>query len=575
MEVDNKNVNPISWWSTPKLTKEEVRYIKTMEEIFQVKDAAKRWIPYNMMPHQMDFHKNDVALKGARAKSRCVVKSRNTSFTTSVCISNLMAVPYYPNQIIPFVRLNERRAYDLIDDIKEMIRNLRPKNIDGMAFPFDPKDVNMDSAGKIKFPNKVTFEAYPANKVAADNIRGLRISGSAGVMDESNFMDSFNEIYTSERDAASGYTLDGEKHFQMNIGTTLKGVATPFAIWFKKQEEILRNEPGSSAFDIYKWQVFDPVLFDKEKNPSMQPGLIPIVPWHIMQDLNRKYLEDLNTFLEEYMAIAVDSDEQFYPTELYDRCVDKRLINSNVPNHHGEYFIGIDVASVLDFFALSIFENIPEERESIKFEVDPENPDNLIEHKELEVVDVFYQRYLYYDRKKDLSYFTAKCQEIIQSWAPFGIKRVRIDSGGSGLQMYQDLKNIFKKSYPTLIEYVPMGSIKVGNESKRVKEIVHTNQKHLMVYDRVKLIQDDMQRMHYAMWNYTYEADRNKDYGHGDTAIANAYGLLPLNFKGKRQYGDIIMANEEQFEESGSVKDIVQNFNKMSWKEKKKFYQKR
>ena len=120
-----------------------------------------------------------------------------------------------------------------------------------------------------------------------------------------------------------------------------------------------------------------------------------------------------------------------------------------------------------------------------------------------------------------------------------------------------------------------MGSIKVGNESKRVKEIVHTNQKHLMVYDRVKLIQDDMQRMHYAMWNYTYEADRNKDYGHGDTAIANAYGLLPLNFKGKRQYGDIIMANEEEFEESGSVKDIVQNFNKMSWKEKKKFYQKR
>ena len=927
MEDEDKSgmAAPLSWWKTPRLTTPEIRYLKSIEDVFKVKDAAKRWIPYKLMPHQMDFHKNDIALKGKDARSRVVVKSRNTSFTTSVCISNLMAVPYYPNQILPFVRLNERRAYDLIDEIKDLIRNMEPTNMDGVLYPFNPKDVNMDSAGKIRFPNKVSFEAYPANAIAAENIRGLRISGSAGVLDECftngtriyilrngkeelikisairptdevqtfneltktieykkincilkrnlkirdllqftfisnkigiectldhpfydenfniipanklsigdtlicnnntgsaaytqqqkeilygiilgdgyiskprkklnsshisithgmkqveyadyvgdildlnyrriykidrmingafcntplyqihgkfksellelrnifykdgkkiitkdildlltpaslafwymddgslsgkaaalhtenfskeeneiirsffktkfnidcivgkskqytyilfqtestrqlfkliskyippymqyklteefknkyktlniiknnykkckiknikkinkrcrvynldvkdnhnffvgsnkilvhncNFMDNFNSIYTSLRDAASGYTLDGEKHFQINNGTTLKGTTTQFALWFKKLEEMQKTNPQDSDFDIYRWQVFDPALFDKEIPPAKQPGLIPIVPWHLMSDLNRKYLEDLNTFLEEYMAVAVDGSEQFYPTESYEKNVDRNLKSINTPSRHGEFYMGIDVASVMDYFVLSIFENIPEERLKIEY-IRQENGD-IIKKNTTELVDVFYQRYLYYDRDKDLSFMEQKTKEIIENWAQFGLKKVRVDSAGIGLQLYQNLRVHFGKKYPNLIEYIPMGSIKVGNESKKAKEVVHVNQKQLMIYERVKFIQNDVQKMHYSMWNYKYECERNKEYGHGDTTIANAYALLPLNFQGKRQYGDIIMAQEEKPEEAKTCKEIAQDFQKMSWKDKKKYY---
>jgi hypothetical protein len=573
MEEENTQSNsntPISWWKKPRLTKEEVRYIKTIQQVFKVKDAAKRWIPYNLMPHQMDFHKDDIALKGSSAKSRVVVKSRNTSFTTSVCVSNLMAVPYYPNQIVPFVRLNEKRAYDLIDEIKDLIRNMEPLNIDGLAYPFDPRDVNMDSAGKIRFPNKVSFEAYPANAIAAENIRGLRIAGSAGALDESNFMDNFNAIYTSERDAASGFTMDGEKHFQMNIGTTLKGVATPFALWYKKQEELIEKYPESSDFNIYKWQVFDPAIFNKDIEPLKQPKLIPIVPWHLMHDLNRKYLEDLNTFLEEYMAFPVDSEDQFYPTELHTKCVNNELKSINTPKNHGEFFAGIDVASVNDFFVLSIFENVPEEREKITYQRQ-ENGD-MIKKVDKELVDVFHQRFLYYDRAKDISEMEDKAVEVINNWAQFGLKKVRVDSGGIGLQLYQNLKQKFKKQYPNLIEYVPLGTIKVGHESKRAKEVVHVNQKQLMIYDRMKLIDDEMQKMHYSVWTYKYECERTKEYGHGDIAVANAYAVLPLNFQGKRQYGEVLMAKEIEPDNGKTTKEEIKEFHKLGFKEKMKFY---
>jgi len=292
-----------------------------------------------------------------------------------------------------------------------------------------------------------------------------------------------------------------------------------------------------------------------------------------MSDLNRKYLEDLNTFLEEYMAVAVDSDEQFYPTEVYEKNVKKELKSINTPIKHGEFFAGIDVASKMDFFVLTIFENIPEEREKIEY-VREENGD-LIKKKTKELVDVFHQRYLYYDREKDLSFMEEKSKEIIENWAQFGLKKVRVDSAGIGLQLYQNLRLHFGKKYPNLIEYIPMGSIKVGLESKRAKEVAHVNQKQLMIYERVRFIKDSIQKMHYSMWDYKYESLRNKEYGHGDTTIANAYALLPLNFQGKNQYGDIIMAQEPKDEEEKTCKEISQDFQKMSWKDKKKYYSKR
>ena len=226
----------------------------------------------------------------------------------------------------------------------------------------------------------------------------------------------------------------------------------------------------------------------------------------------------------------------------------------------------------MDFFVVTIFENIPEERTKIDYKITEKG--DKIKKETKEIVDVFHQKYLYYDRGKDIAEMEQKTCEIIENWAEFGLKKVRVDSSGMGLQLYQNIKKRFLKKYPNLIEYVPMGSIKIGNESKRVNEIIHTNQKTLMIYDRVNFLEDEIQKMHYSMWNYKFECERTKEYGHGDTTIANAYALLPINFKGKRQYGDIIMAQEKKDEEELTIREVVQNYQKMSWKDKKKFYQK-
>jgi len=560
----------MSWWKKPQLTREEVRYIKSVESVFQVKDAAKRWIPYDMQPHQIDFHKTDVALKGAKAKSRIVVKSRNTSFTTSALISNLMAVPYYPNQEVPFVRINEARAFGLIDEAKELIRNMKPMNIDGVAYPFNPKDCDLDAAGKIRFPNKVTFQAYPANAVAADNMRGLRISGSAGILDETNSLMNFEAIYVSVRDAASGYTLDGEKHFQMNLGTTLRGTATEFVLWYKKQLE--KNEDG---FDFLRWEVFDPAVFDINKSPIEQPLLVPIVSWHNILDLNKKYNEDLKTFLEEYMATLVDSETQFYPSALYEKCEDKTLKNIDHPNQEqdvGKYVMGVDVASVMDFFVITVF------RET-QCEVEVQKADSYGNKQITTELQPFYeQKYLFYDRGKDLREMETILKEKIDLWKPLGLYKVRIDSQGSGLQLYQNIKDMYKKSDPNMIENVPLGNIKKGNETIKMKEYVHTNQKKLMVYGNVKLIKDETQQMHYSMWDYDFECERTKEYGHGDTTIANAYALLPMNFKGKRNITDVMYAFEPKTPEFGknpedmTIKEIVEKYNGLSIKEKFALY---
>jgi phage FluMu gp28-like protein len=831
----------MSWYPATKLNKREINYLKLLQQSFKVMNAEKTWVNYKLQPHQIKWHKNDVVCQRYNAKNRIVVKSRNTSFTTSCLISNLAAVKYFPGQVVPFVRLNINRAIDLISECKELINNMNAVKKNGEYVFFNPDDVEMKSMGNIKFPNGVEFRAFPANSQSAEVIRGLRIVGSAGIVDEClppdvriqtknglvhicsinknseiktyniktkqieykkpiaiikrelkqreliylslqknsysikctpnhplydehfniiqakdinvgdklicfnnknsntlsqiqkeilyglllgdghlalapkykksahleithsikqkeyqqhlkeifdcretkyiktsyggevnqiltknnkelleiyneiykdkkeitnnylnkltdaslaywfmddgsncdrnihlathsfsynenfliqqwfknkynlfpqiitesrkkqplhyltfnrddsrrfikiisryiipsmryklkkfndsdeynkiiidknnykicivqdkkvvnrrcrvynleiedthnymiegmgslshncNFMKDFKDIYIALRDASSG-SVDGKKIFQMNIGTTLKGRNTPFNEWFT---DIESKKLGN--VDIYKWPVFNPLKFNSSLSIYEQ-DVEPIVYWHTLDDLENKRVEDINRFKEEYMCEVVDSDEQFYSYDATLKCVDSNLVNYTNPNNvNGKFFVGIDVASVNDYFVITIFEKVGDE---------------------------FIQRYLFYTRDVELDDMQKLCEDIITAWKPL---RVVIDSHGIGLQIAQSLL----KKFGSIIHATSKINIKGLRKGEIVKfnEFIHTNQKTLMIYNNVKLLSDELQMMHYSSWNYDFKADSSSKWGHGDIAIANAYALLPWNYR--------------------------------------------
>jgi len=481
-----------SWYPRYKFSNRIERYLKLVGSTFNVLNANKEWVPYELTNHQREWHAKDVAVLGEYAKSRVVVKSRNTSFTVSTLISNLTDVPNFPNKVVPLVRLNITRAQDLISDCKELIRKMNVVELeDGRCWPFNKDKVEMKNVNSIKFPNGVEFRAFPANAQAAEVIRGLRIAGNAGIVDESNFMRDFENIYIALRDASAGSEL-GRKCFQMNIGTTLKGRATPFNLWYEKIKE-------KQILDIYSWPVFDPEKFDISQSVFEQ-DVTPIVRWHSLEDLENKRKEDKNRFLEEYMAQLVDSEEQFYPYVIILKSIDDDL--KETFKTIGNVWMGIDVASVNDYFVISVFE---------------------------EIDGIFYQRFLKYIREVDLTEMEEEIHEYIRIFKPF---KVRIDANGIGFQISQALR----KRYGNMVDPIRGARLKgiFRGENVKTNEFIHTNQKRLMTEGKLKLFNDEMQINHYTVWDYSYEASSTKEFGHGDITMANGYALLPLDYRRRK-----------------------------------------
>jgi len=472
------------------------KYLAMIEQVFKVKHADKQWKYCVLEPHQIEFHGNDIAIKGPDAKSDVVEKSRNTSFTISTAIRLLTGNYTYRDEVVPLVRINEQKVKELIAEIKSIIKHMTPIKLpNGDLWPFDPNQVDMNNVLEIRFKDRdVVLRGYPASASAAENIRGLRIT--RGFIDESNFMREYKTIYIAMRDAAAGTARDGKKYFQLTIGSTLKGLTTPFKLWLDNIKKL--NLP---IIRILSWPVFDPALFESGKSILEQPKLIPIVHWHDLQDLEYKRLEDLNTFLEEYMAVCIPDEMKFYPLGKILELYDPKMRNLDVPiDKNAIYYMGVDPAGEgNDFFSVSIFE---------------ETPDFMI------------QRKLYYEKNTDLEDMQRFIGALINVWNPI---KCRIDANAIGYQLGQSLK----KRYPEQVELL-RGRVSVkGGLGLRISinEFMHTNQKKLISLSKVKYLNDELQANHFTGWDYSFNCEHTKEYGHGDTTISNALALLPLKWK--------------------------------------------
>jgi len=325
-------------------------------------------------------------------------------------------------------------------------------------------------------------------------------------------MKDFESIYIALRDAAAG-SIDGEKEFQIIIGTTRKGRGTPFNLWFEGIEKIRPDN-----MEIFRWPVFDPYKVDLNTN-LLEQELIPIVKWHDLKDLENKRKENLNRFKEEYMAILVDGDDQFY--EFY--CIQNALeigekydCKQSQPEKDKKYYMGIDPSSGVnkDYFAIVVYEKIGE---------------------------YYLERYVYYTKNKELPQMEEHCIWEVQRWNPH---RCRIDSVGVGTQISQKLVQLFGT---TQIEPVK-GQMTIKGLNRKIplglNEFLHTNQKTLMANGMVGIINDELQIQHYSAWNNDYKSDSGIQ-GHGDLTMASGYALLPDKWKFGKGVSELALVREK------------------------------
>ncbi len=527
-----------SWYKCPPLTKQQENYLTMIENTFRIQMPNRQWEFIKLQPHQRHYHSLDLSIQGDNAKHTIVTKSRNTSFTINSVIRILTGVYAYRDTDIPLVRLNEEKVKELLLEFKKLIKHVRPIKLEnGDLWPFDPSKTILNNSLRITFPDRgVVLRSFPAaSPNSAESIRGLRIC--AGLVDEANFLMNWDSIRSSIMHAGVGFNDEGKRSFQVSFGTTLKG-RTPFYQWLENTDFTRLTN-----YNLLRWPVFDPKVFNPNIEPMKQPKLIPIVYWHQMNALNNAYLEDKKAFNEELMAIFTPGADAYYPMDLIYEL--STLENNDDPKHEvgKEYFMGIDPSGKgSDFMSIRI-----------------------ISRKDGFVKDEFkYNVRIVDDPEKMLAF-------IVNLIRRFNPTKVRVDSSDLGYYYGTQLSKIFGGN---VIE-VLRGAVRIKankNFTIPLKEYMHTNLKRLIVNKKIRLIMDELTINHFSMWKDDYSAERTRKDGHGDAVIALALATLPRNFrlggrsidfKPKKQ--DSILSNDE-------VRNEIKKFQVSSFKDRMKFY---
>jgi hypothetical protein len=550
-----------SWYPSPKLTIEELTYLYMIEKIFKVKYPDGEWKHIKLTNHQAEFHKNDLAIQKFDAKNEVIIKSRGTSFTTNAIIRLCMNAYSYNDQLPPVVRINDAKVKELFEnDFKDIIRHMTPLKITtkdkktgkekNEYIPFNNENVTFETH-EIYIPDRnIRFTAYPANTTSSENIRGNRIN--FGLMDETNYIQAFQNVDTAMLDAARGAAMSGinagKVAYQATYGTTRKGRYTSFNTWLENIERlIIANK--LKKFRILKWPALDPTKADLSRPLTEQPELIPIAPWQTLENLEERRAQSLNKFKEEYMAMLVDDEGKLYNMQYI---IENLLIKAETEHQNGKgklkntqhtnWWIGVDPAYSNDFFAVSIFAEIDGKYE---------------------------QKYVYYKRGVDLTDMQNMCEDIIEHYLPIGLQLMQVDGHGLGVQ----ISNYLKKLYPEHVRVIRGNRLKLPDKSGTVstKEFMHTNQIKLQYDNRVKYLQDDGQTMHFSGWNMKYDFEMDDEtsaaeMGHGDTTIANALALMPKNLNLKTTHTPITVGTK-----TGTEKIDTQN---MTLEQKLKMYRK-
>lgn len=538
----------LSWYDPGEFTEKEEYYFSLIENSIRVQHADGKWRFIKLQPHQKEFHSKDIALLRGNAKHTIMVKSRNTSFTIDSCIRLLTGNYYYHDEIVPIVRMNETKVKELIEQIKFIIKHMRPiKMKDGSLFPFNPDKV-VYSTLKIEFTDiGVTFQGYTsASPDSSENIRGVRTT--RGLFDETNSFAYWKNILGAMMGANRGVDKDGNSHFQVTMGTTLKGM-TDFYEWYQDVE----SKPElQTKYDILKFPVFDPDIFNPEIPPNEQPDLIPIVFWHSIEKLTEEWYEDLNKFMEEYMAVVAPPEGAYFDMkEVIASSTEENTIACNANEKlktlstDSYNTMGVDPAGDgVDYFSISIF-----------------NYDyNTKERKEL-----------YHYNVQKVSDPMVMVDLILDLYKIFNCIKIRIDGNDLGYFIATSLRNELGSGVVEIMR----GNTRVKNNETTMplKEFMFANMVKGFRTSKLKIVSDELIQTHFSMWKNDYSCDRNKKYGHGDSVISIGLAALPLNWRigvSETPNYDLLAQINGDTNETKEKQD----YSKMAFEDKISFYKK-
>ena len=535
----------LSWFTPKPFTDKEKYYFKLIESTFRVQYPSGKWDFIILQPHQRTFHSFDIAIKRGKAKNDVDIKSRNTSFTVDSIIRLLTGNYYYTDEDVPIVRINENKVKEIIKQIAGIIKHMRPVRMsDGSLFPFDPKKVKVSSM-KIEFTDVgVTFIGYTsASPDSAENIRGLRTC--RGLADETNFYPYWGSIWGAMKGASRGADKEGNVHFQATIGTTLRG-ETKFLQWFRDIEK--KTISGDlEEYNIMRFPVFDPEVFDPEIAPIKQKDLIPIVFWHTLKKLNSDWVEDKDKFMEEYMAVIAPGADAYYDMiQVQEACKIEMMTLYKALEYSDEHFsknsiniLGIDPAGEgTDFFSV----------QCVNHDLITKKKTHFFSHNVQKVsdpIEAIQMCSMFYD--------TLKC------------KKCRIDGNDLGYFIGTGMR----KKYGGYSVEVMRGSTKAKNGELVIplKEYMHSNLRKDIMTGNISLIIDELIFEHFKVWRKDYSAERSREFGHGDSVIGIALANLPLNWRmGGKELPDMgvhdgeIHKTKEELESGkfyGSFKDRI------------------
>lgn len=555
-----------SWMKLPEnLSETQLTYLDLLQDIFLVKNAAGEWVPYRMANHQVQFHLLDAVLTQENAKHTWVKKSRGTAFTTCMRIRNIMAASEFVNPTVPFVRLNSMRSFDFIDEVKDQIRHIKPITYDmpdesrrispdidppmkRMYIPFNPNAVNMEARGTIKFANGTKFTAFPANATASESIRGIRTRGDAGDIDEANFMQKIESIWIALRDSNAGVDTDGKMCHQITVGSTMKG-QTEYARMVKNVEQ--GNSPNVV---LLSWPIFNQTIFEhygyhKKDAKDLIPfyennDLVLLAFWFSKKVLWNMYTESFERFMEEYMAIQVDSDYQWYPTQL----ILSRALRDNPEDFHtvdySKYHkirIGVDPASVNDMFAIYINGVYGNKKEGL-FVSNETQVDLEIKQQELDDM---------------ITFIKGKNENLL----------VTIDATPIGLQLTQSLQY----KHGGIVRGVTGNKVvktHVGTNFK-LNEFMHTEMKRALQRGEMDLINDEMLINHFQSIDGDFKILRDS-FGHGDSCMAAGYSMLPDDLTYAHTNSDLPAAVDKNSFVDNKLRNRLDEYRKQKQKSKLK-----
>jgi len=441
------------------------KYIKTLENTFNIHDSKGNIFPYQPLDYQKEFHA-DCILANPHAQDRITNKCRGLGLTMMTAMDCLMVAERWDNQTVVISSTTLRTATKgPIDWCHWLAENTQEKNF----FHIDDYIKT-----EVRLPeNESTILRIGDTPTQYRTLRSQFL-----IYDEFAHLRGQQEMLSAGR----GCLTEGG---QISITTTPWGNSnTYWEIWTRAEE---------LGFKKYELPAFDPEKFDPNKSitDQVEEGIItPIAPWLNLNKMELARKQNLPDFLQEYMCIVSDETTSLIPFSLITEAAQENIGAWDKRETPNFLSLGIDFAYVNDLAAFEMMEQTP---------------------------FGWVQRYEKTLRATD----TPAQNDLIRFLnANFKPNRIAIDSTGPGVGLYQyarkDLgSKVYGINYGSNIPKDTQEKAKL-EQSLSIKKAMAMNLRDLFFDKKIKIFNNlRLKRDIHSIEYRTLSAPRTKE-GHGD-----------------------------------------------------------